>query len=500
MTMLHRATTWVRTHPVIFCCLVVILTLGAALRFTGVGSTMHFSGDEARDAFLVRSIARDGQVQLLGAPVSIGDGEFKLGPAFLYLLVPGYLLAGESSVGGAWTVAILSFVSIFLVYLLGRRLVNERVGVIASLLYSASYTVVHYGRWQWNPNVAPFFILLLLLGVHALTVQAQKHRTAWVASIGVCAGLLFQLHATAIFIVPPLLVALFLLLRIRLRLHQYLLGIGLFLLLQVPLVLYDVQHNYANVQGFLHILQGSSTISHNLLWRIGHVSQAFSSFFAETLLQSHLAWLLAFVLLVALGLLVWQWRKSVQIHQMPIASVVLLTWLVVPYVVFYAFTGEIFLHYFTLLLPLPFFLIAIAADWSLQHRSVRSIAIPLIATFVVLSAFLTVSQLLELRSSAIRTNDQLLTLQDLQDVTANFIQQAHGRPFRVSANPEPYVRSFQYLLDQAGHPPDPKASLAFTMLVGKAAYETSYRGSQTVVRARVFPHYTIIEQEFPVLK
>src|SRR3989338_8401185 len=118
--MIGKMLDWLGRHRLELTLLVIILVIGGTLRFYQVGAWMHFGQDEGRDAFLVRSIARDGDVQLLGPAAPSNQPDFHLGPAFYYLLAPFYWLSGYSPASGAVAVASLSFLSIFLVYLVGR--------------------------------------------------------------------------------------------------------------------------------------------------------------------------------------------------------------------------------------------------------------------------------------------------------------------------------------------------------------------------------------------
>ncbi|MEK7570430.1 MAG: glycosyltransferase family 39 protein [Patescibacteria group bacterium] len=490
-----NAALWVRKNPAVFVALLGILLLGGFLRFSQVGSLMHFSGDEARDAFLVRSIARDGDVQLLGAGSSIGDGTFKLGPAFLYMLVPAYALTGNNPAGGAWTVAILAFASIFLVYLLGKRLFSTRVGLIAALLYSVSYLVAHYGRWQWNPNPAPFFMLLLLLGIHALAQPGRKHATAWVAVVGLCTGVLLQLHATAIFVLPPLLFLLCVVLKIRLRWWQVILGLGLVGMLQLPQLIYDLQHNFEVSHGLWQIIHGSSTHHYDTIWRMQHTIKAFHHFFNEAIFTQQLKPLALALMGLGTGVLAW---RTIRGWRQPAArgNIILLAWLLVPFVVYHAFTSVVFLHYFALLFPLPFLIVAAGIDWLWQQGRFRALVVPLIVLAAGFAFWQSANSFAggRLRAYGEPPGKYALTLQQLQAASAYIIQDAAGQPFRISTEPFPYEKSMWYLLDQAGTPPVENAQLRYTLVYGTEPDLSRYLRRSNIV-IWMFENYVIIKQQ-----
>ena len=71
-------------------------------------------GDEGRDALVLLNMFKDGKFTLLGPAASVGG--FFLGPAYYYLVIPGFLLSGMSPVGMATEVAVLGAVSVIILY------------------------------------------------------------------------------------------------------------------------------------------------------------------------------------------------------------------------------------------------------------------------------------------------------------------------------------------------------------------------------------------------
>ena len=65
-------------------------------------------------------------------------------------------------VGPAIMVALFGIATVFLVFKVGKEFVSPWVGLIAASLYAVSPLVISYSRSSWNPNLVPFFSLLLL--------------------------------------------------------------------------------------------------------------------------------------------------------------------------------------------------------------------------------------------------------------------------------------------------------------------------------------------------
>ena len=139
--------------------LLSILVLGAYVRFYRISEYMTFLGDEGRDMLVIKRMIVDHKFTLLGPTASVGG--FFLGPIYYYFMLPFVWAWGLSPVGAAVMVALFGTATIYVVYRLGRDMFDEWVGLMASALYSVSPIVIAYSRSSWNPNVVPFFAVLL---------------------------------------------------------------------------------------------------------------------------------------------------------------------------------------------------------------------------------------------------------------------------------------------------------------------------------------------------
>jgi len=125
-------------------------------------------------------------------------------PAFL-LAAPLQLL-GRTMVGVRVLPALVGALTVPLTYLLGRRLWNERVGLVAALVLAGSHFHVHYSRLGMNNVWDPFWILLAL-GLLALARRRGTRRLWLLAGLAVGFSAYFY---TASHLLPPMLVGLLL--------------------------------------------------------------------------------------------------------------------------------------------------------------------------------------------------------------------------------------------------------------------------------------------------
>src|SRR5690348_281638 len=140
--------------------LIGILALAAYLRLYKIENYLTFLGDEGRDVLVVKRMIVEHKFTLLGPTASVGG--FFLGPIYYYFMLPFLWAWRLNPVGPAIMVALFGIVTIGLLFKVGKDFFNVWVGLIASSLYALSPLVISYSRSSWNPNLVPFFSLLLI--------------------------------------------------------------------------------------------------------------------------------------------------------------------------------------------------------------------------------------------------------------------------------------------------------------------------------------------------
>lgn len=235
---------WVRVS------LVAIILLGVFLRMYEFGDWLRFNPDQGRDAIVAFDMTR-GEIPLLG-PVA-GGTEFRLGPATHYISFLSGSIFGWTPPALAYPELLFSILTIPLSYLLVARMFGRKMGLVAALLVAVSGYMVRYGRFQWNPNMMPFFVTLLLLSAQAFVDREMKHRFLWVVTFGVALGIGVQLHTFLLVLLPVLLVIFFGFLGFRraLPFGMATVAIGIAIFLNIPQIVSEVNNNFSNANAFL---------------------------------------------------------------------------------------------------------------------------------------------------------------------------------------------------------------------------------------------------------
>jgi 4-amino-4-deoxy-L-arabinose transferase-like glycosyltransferase len=368
--------------------LLIILGIGAFLRLYRIADYMTFLGDEGRDVLVVKRMIVDHKFRLIGPVTSIGN--MYLGPLFYYLITPSMLVSGFSPVGPAVMVAVLGILTIALVWQLAREWFGSKAALVAAFLYSISPVVVEYSRSSWNPNVMPFFALILVYGIWQTW---QKQKFIWLVFEAVALSFAVQSHYWALLLMLLggmfWLVAMINLFRTKTKIKVFLLfslvSAIVFLLLTIfPLFLFDLRHGFINSKAFVSFFSNSHGV---IDLKIGEVlfrlvvltEQIFTRLVVGKDKMTGIG-----LLLGVMSCLLLKFRKNNQ-EQLPL--ILLGVWLIFGLFGLATYNQAIYDHYFGFLFPAPFVLTGWAWSkiWS-DGGWKKMLAIVFLGWFVLLAA------------------------------------------------------------------------------------------------------------------
>lgn len=346
-----------------------IAALAIFLRFYKIRDYLIFLGDEGRDVLVVKRMLFDHKWTLLGPTASVGG--FYLGPIYYYFMLPFLWLSRLDPVGPALMVAIVGSLTVGLVYLVGRRL-SEFTGVLAALFYAAAPLIVNYSRSSWNPNLVPFFSLMI---IYLLNKAVRQKKTAWWLWAGVCLGISWQLHYLTLILLPLIIFAGVWLMPRRLWLKagvNCLLGT---LLAFSPYLFFELRHGFPNSRTiFRFITQESGAIDWRADFTDIFLRNSYRLLREMFLVQSDK--ILKLMTLLA-GLTAWGLRKKASLLSL---------WLVGGLLILAFYRGAVYDYYFGWLFPVVIILAASFVNWFWQRgRLLKALALVLIV--VILNNF-----------------------------------------------------------------------------------------------------------------
>ncbi len=241
--------------PLIFA--VLIFLLFAILRFYNLDKRIIFDWDQEQYSYQVKNIIQNKDLTLLGPRVQSDKGFF-LGPYFTYVLIPFYL------VNRLHPSALLYFIILYnlLFFAVSFFVIKKMFGTVHALsflsLWSIVYLVINYDTIPWNPILIP-------LGV-VLTWMALFKRNYVI--LGLVLGFFVNMHFQFIFLI--IFSVIFLILdknrKEIIKLKNLLLFIFSFLILFIPLFLFDLRHDFLNTKLFFNFFaSGDATPQRDLL-------------------------------------------------------------------------------------------------------------------------------------------------------------------------------------------------------------------------------------------
>jgi len=144
-------------NKVIFPILILLVFF---LRFFQVNQFGYFMLDEERDAFLVRRMLVDHRPLLIGGAI---PGGINVGPLFFYISAIPYTLSNLNPVGPAYAAAMVGFLSVLAVYLIGRKLFDEKTAILATVFSGFSLLNIIYHRPWWPLTMSQLVVLITYL-------------------------------------------------------------------------------------------------------------------------------------------------------------------------------------------------------------------------------------------------------------------------------------------------------------------------------------------------
>lgn len=249
---------------------ILIVLLAIFLRFWKLEELLFFTFDEQLEAFIVKNIVTFYHFPAIG--VSVAPVGLHLSPFFYYLAAIPFAIGNLNPISWGVTSALIGTLTTLLVYYSTLKMLSKRVAIIASLLYATSYLMVMYDKHFWNVTPIPIVSILVIYSLFQLTYesttrsqglvssdsfQQNNKKYIWAIPLFLSLGLGLSSHLSS-FVLCVLTIIVFVRSRIPLFKREVLIGLGLFLFTQSPLVIFELRHNFSQTQALLKFLSFES--------------------------------------------------------------------------------------------------------------------------------------------------------------------------------------------------------------------------------------------------
>lgn len=225
--------------------LILLLSLTLVLRLAKLEELFYFSYDESIPAFVGRRLILWQHIPLIGG---VTPFNVHLGPYFYWFLTIPLFIGNLNPLSWGLTGALIAVLTTLMMYLVGTSLANKRVGFTAAGLWTFSYLANVYDRHLWALYWGPLLSLVVIYSL--LRIKQGKEWFIFILSAAVA----FGIHAD-----PSNVVFLFfaifawILYKLPVRKTTFA-AITIFFLSFLPLIIFDLRHNFANTKPFLNFI------------------------------------------------------------------------------------------------------------------------------------------------------------------------------------------------------------------------------------------------------
>jgi 4-amino-4-deoxy-L-arabinose transferase-like glycosyltransferase len=341
-------------HPY-FVIVMLLFLIHIFFMFYNLEKWASFSWDQVDNAWAALRILVAHKYPLLGMVAKQNSG-FYIGPLYYYLVAVFYFFTRLDPIASPILAGCTALFSYWVIYEVSRRIFNEKVALIACFIYTFSSFIIQAERVQWPVNfIAPVGLLIFYFLYKVMTGNGK-----YIIHLAAAVGLSFHVHFTAIFY--PIIILLSLpLTPINKKTWKYIaVAIPVFVVFMIPQAIYYLQGNkhnsFGNYSGYFQSyyhgfhLQRMLQLSHDALIKF------------QSVLEKPYAILRNAVFFYIPLFFVVYWQKQKNTHRIKLFYLIAL-WILVPWLVFTAYSGEISDYYFNIQLYLAVILFAYLTYW-----------------------------------------------------------------------------------------------------------------------------------------
>lgn len=444
--------TWIKKNRIEIIFIVFLILLSAFVRLYRIDEYMTFLGDEGRDAIVVKKMLVDHDFPLLGAPTSVGN--MYNGPLYYYMMAASMAVWWMNPVAAAAMVGLVGTAAVGLVYYLARSWFGKVAAIIAATLYSLSPVNIIYSRSSWNPNPAPFFALLGIIGLYK---SRQSKNYLWMILTGGALAFVVQMHLLALILIPIFgavwLLALKEKIKDKAQFKNFWTGLILafitFLFLMSPMAIFDFKYNYQNYNAFKTFFFGdrATTVNLNPLNTLERVVPIYSDNLINRYIAGQNYWLMILVSILVLIPVIVFFFLLFKKKKLNWPLFTLSVWILGGVMGLALYKQTVYDHYSSFLNPAVFLLFG-----SLVHliNSIDSKKINQYIRGLFFLLFL-ILVIVNLQISPLLTTPNR-QMQRTKDIASFIISQSENKPFNFALIAQRnYDAAYQFFLDEMGH-------------------------------------------------
>ncbi|MEK7502051.1 MAG: hypothetical protein AAB609_00835 [Patescibacteria group bacterium] len=231
---------------------IFILVLALIPRSVEVLSGNYLFGfDQGQFYNDVKKIVVDHKLTLIGTQVG-GIGGFFQGAGWYYLLAIPFIIFGGDPYGGMVLMLIIGIATVVSAILLTKKIFSWQEGVIIGFLIAVSPNIIAQSRFIWPPFPISLLSVFFLYFIYKI-LQGKKE---YLGFLGLTIGLIshFEIATSGSLLFQSILFVPFLIWKKIITGRSLLRFIIGFLLPLLPLIIFDLRHEFLNTKGIMNLL------------------------------------------------------------------------------------------------------------------------------------------------------------------------------------------------------------------------------------------------------
>jgi len=356
----------------VYQILLLVFLLGTFLRLYRLADFAIFLGDQGRDAIIMKNIVNFSHFPAVGPSSSVG--QIYLGPFYYYFMAPWLAIFHLNPIGPIVGVALLSSLFIVLAFIMVADLFDEKIALLTSIFLAFSATIIDLSRFSWNPNILPMFSFIAIY--FFCKSLFTKDRFFFIAT-GFFLGIAFQLHyVTFSLLFACVATGLVFAYKDKDKRQQFknaLFALLSFTIINIPLILFDLRHQFLNSKNFITLFTNPSGAGSTSLKSIIDGFISLNSYAFSITLHPIIA-------VIILAAFIYTFKKWHDVEYRLMASLFLISLVITSFM-----TEHKFAHYFGILYPMYYLLIAIVITrlFDRNNKKIPNIRQLLIGFFIV---------------------------------------------------------------------------------------------------------------------
>ncbi|RJR30268.1 hypothetical protein C4564_00770 [Candidatus Microgenomates bacterium] len=220
--------------------IVAIIVTGFLLRLYRLVELFHFTYDEEIIAFVGKRMWVNHHIPLIGGVTPL---HVHLAPYFYWFSGLTLGLFNLNPLGWGIVAALIAAATMIVLWFSAKALFNKTIASFSVIFYAFSFYQNLFDRHYWG---LAFNGLLSLLTIYCLKqIIDRKYRFTYLLSLVLAFG--FHTDPSTIVLIIASIIVFFL--KVRLPQKQFLMTLIIFGLSFVPLIAFDVRHNFVNISG-----------------------------------------------------------------------------------------------------------------------------------------------------------------------------------------------------------------------------------------------------------